>query len=138
MKTVFHTMIDGHDIVQGFGTAEGFIDPEAKFKFVSGKEYRPRSGDLRFDMFEGEFTHEGDLCSFEGMVKRFFSGDQALVEIGKIVHDLDMKDAKFKKSETAGIGGLLAGLASIHNSDEARLERGKAIFDDLYEYFRCA
>lgn len=113
-----------------------FIDPDAQFKFVSGKGYRPRTGELRFDMFEGEFTHEGDLCSFEVLAKRFFASDQALGEIGKIIHDLDLKDAKFKKPETAGIGGLMEGLASSHKSDEERFERGSAILDDLYEYFR--
>ncbi len=113
-----------------------FIDPEAPFKFVSGKGYRPRAGELRFDMFEGEFTHEGDLCSFEVLVDRLLQGDQALVQIGKIIHDLDLKDAKFRAPETAGIGGLMNGLASAHRPDEARIERGCAIFDDLYEYFR--
>ena len=87
-------------------------------------------------MFEGEFTHEGDLCSFEVLVKQFLPVDPALTEIGKIIHDLDFKDSKFKKPETAGIGGLMNGLASAHKSDETRLERGSAIFDDLYEYFR--
>jgi hypothetical protein len=113
-----------------------FIDPEARFKLVSGKGYKPRTGELRFDMFEGEFTHEGDLCSFEVLIKQFFPEDEALAHIGKVIHDLDFKDAKFKKSETPGIGGLMAGLAAAHKSDEARIDRGKAIFDDLYEYFR--
>jgi len=113
-----------------------FIDPDAQFRFVSSKGYRPRTGEIRFDMFEGEFTHEGDLCSYEVLVKQFFQADQALIEISKIIHDLDLKDTKFKQSETAGIGGLITGLASAHKSDEARLERGSAIFDDLYEYFR--
>ena len=113
-----------------------FMDPEAQFKFVSGRGYKPRERELRFDMFEGEFTHQGDLCSFEVLVKEFFSSDSALVEIGKIVHDLDFKDAKFKKPEAAGIGGLLDGLASAHRSDEARLNRGCAVFDHLYEFFR--
>ena len=53
---------------------------------------------MRFDMFEGEFTHEGDLCSFEVLSKRYFPEDQALVHIGKVIHDLDFKDAKFKKT----------------------------------------
>ena len=113
-----------------------FIDPEAQFRFVSSKGYRPRAGEIQFDMFEGDFTHEGDLCTFEVLVERLFSRDQALVEISKIIHDLDLKDTKFKKPETAGIGGLIKGLASVHKSDEARLERGSAIFDDLYEYLR--
>jgi hypothetical protein len=113
-----------------------FVDPDASFRFVSERGYRPKTGELRFDMFEGEFTHAGDLCSFEVLVKRLFSSDQALVEVGKIVHDLDLKDESFKQPETAGIGGLMHGLASAYKSDETRLERGGAIFDDLYEYFR--
>jgi hypothetical protein len=113
-----------------------FIDPDASFRFVSERGYRPKTGELRFDMFEGEFTHEGDLCSFEVLVQRFAAPDKALVEISKIIHDLDLKDSKFKKPETAGVGGLMHGLASAHKSDETRLERGSAIFDDLYEYFR--
>jgi hypothetical protein len=113
-----------------------FIDPDAQFKFVTAKGYRPRSGELRFDMFEGEFTHQGDFCSFENFVERFFSADRALTEIGKVIHDLDFKDSKFQKPETPGIGGILDGIASAHRSDEARIERGAALFDDVYEYFR--
>jgi len=39
-----------------------FIDPKAKFKFVAPREYRHQAGELRFDMFDGEFTHQGELC----------------------------------------------------------------------------
>ena len=47
-----------------------FIDPEARFKFVPRKGYEPQPGELRFDMFEAEFTHEGDRCTFEVLVER--------------------------------------------------------------------
>jgi hypothetical protein len=113
-----------------------FIDPDASFKFVSERGYRPKTGELRFDMFEGEFTHEGDLCSFEVIVQRFDVHDQALGEIGKIVHDLDLKEAKFNRAETAGIAALLDGIVATRKSDDARLDRGSALFDDIYEHFR--
>ncbi len=113
-----------------------FIDPEASFRFVSERGYRPKTGELRFDMFEGEFTHEGDLCSFEVLVQRFTVHDKALAEIGKIVHDLDLKETKFRKPETAGLSALLDGIVASRKPDEARLDRGSALFDDLYEYFR--
>src|SRR3546814_5136461 len=45
-----------------------FIDPEASFKFVEGKGYVPEPDELRFDMADAEFTHEGDRCSFETLV----------------------------------------------------------------------
>ena len=94
------------------------------------------TGEPYQSMFEGEFTHEGDLCSFEVLVQRFAGQDKALAQIGKIVHDLDLKESKFKKPETAGISALLDGIVAAHKSDEARLDRGSALFDNLYEFFR--
>src|SRR5947199_85569 len=72
-----------------------FIDSKAQFKFVPAEGYRPRPGELRFDMFEAEYTHEGDACTFETLVARFGLGDRALRVIAEIVHDIDCKEAKF-------------------------------------------
>ncbi len=113
-----------------------FIDPAATFKFVPGKGYRPEKGELRFDMFEAEYTHEGDRCTFEALVKRFHVEDPALHPIAKIVHDIDLKDAKFEPPEAAGIDRLVTGIAMLHKDDATRLERGAAVFDELYEYFK--
>ncbi|MEW6532831.1 MAG: chromate resistance protein ChrB domain-containing protein [Thermodesulfobacteriota bacterium] len=113
-----------------------FIDPDAAFKFVSEKGYRARSDEVRFDMFEGEFTHEGDLCTFEVLAGLFFPHDSALGRIGQIVHDLDFKESKFKRPETAGIAALIDGIAAQHKSDEERLASGIVLFNNLYEYFR--
>jgi hypothetical protein len=112
-----------------------FIDRDARFEFVSGKSYRPREGELRFDMFEGEYTHEGDLCTFEVLIARFGFDDRGLVPIAEVVHDIDLKDGKFGRPETAGIERLAAAIAMAHKQDEARLLRSAAMFDDLYHYF---
>src|SRR5215470_20340612 len=61
-----------------------FIDPGGRFKFVSAKGYRPEQEELRFDMFDAEFTHEGDLCTFEVLVERQNIGDNALRRIGEV------------------------------------------------------
>jgi hypothetical protein len=113
-----------------------FIDPAARFKFVPGKGYRPQAGEIRFDMFEAEFTHEGDRCTFEVLLSRAGIEDAALAQIGEIVHDIDIKDGKFGRPEAPGIAQLIAGIAMANNDDTARLERGAAVFDDLLEYFR--
>ena len=47
-----------------------FIDPNARFKFVPAKGYQPEPGEIRFDMYEAEFTHEGDRCTFEVLIER--------------------------------------------------------------------
>ena len=113
-----------------------FIDPNAHFKFVPPKGYKPLQGELRFDMFEAEFTHEGDHCTFEVLIERAGLNDPALVPIAEIVHDIDLKDSKFERQETIGIERLIAGIAMAHKDDENRLARGAAVFDDLYEYCR--
>jgi hypothetical protein len=113
-----------------------FIDPQARFKFVSAKGYRPEPGEVRFDMFEAEFTHEGDRCTFEMLIEKLGLSDTALGPIAEIVHDIDLKDSKFSRQETTGIDRLIAGIAMAHKDDETRLIRASAVFDDLYEYFR--
>src|SRR5687768_3455308 len=55
-----------------------FIDPRARFKFVSAQGYQPQTGEVRFDMYDAEFTHEGERCTFQTLVRRFALSDAAL------------------------------------------------------------
>lgn len=112
-----------------------FIDPEARFRFVDPERHAHRDGELRFDMFEAEFTHQGDACTFEMLASLFVPDDAALREIGEIVHDVDCKDGKFQREEAAGLRRMIAGIAAAHRDDEVRLTRGAALFDDLYAAF---
>src|SRR2546430_3506795 len=109
-----------------------FIDSKAQFKFVAAEGYRPRPGELRFDMFEAEYTHAGDACTFETLVARFGLGDRALRVIAEIVHDIDCKEAKFGRPEASGVERLVAGIAQQHAQDTARLAQGATLFDALY------
>ena len=111
-----------------------FIDAEASFKFVQGKHYRPEPDEVRFDMFDAEFTHEGDRCTFETLLQRFgLEQDGALRAIAEMVHDVDMKDGKFGRDETAGFERMIAGIVKRHARDDARIERGIELLNDLYE-----
>jgi hypothetical protein len=112
-----------------------FIDTSASFRFVPAKGYRPRAGEIRFDMFEGEFTHEGDYCTFEVLLQRSGLSDPALTAIGEIVHDVDLKDGKFGRAEAGGIAALIDGLARARLSDAERIKRGSVLFDNLYTSF---
>jgi hypothetical protein len=113
-----------------------FIDPEAGFKFVAGKDYRPDKGELRFDMFQAEFTHEGDKCTFEVLLDRGALNDPALRAIAEIVHDIDLKDDKFGRTEVAGIRTLIDGIGMVTKDDSERIARGTEVFNNLYEFFR--
>jgi hypothetical protein len=113
-----------------------FIDAKARFKFVASRGYRPKRGELRFDMFDAEFTHEGDQCTFEVLLARSGLQDPALRHLAEIVHDIDLKDGKYGREEAPGVARLIDGLAITNKRDAARLARGSALFDDLYENFR--
>jgi hypothetical protein len=112
------------------------IDPGAKFKFVPGRRYRPEPGELRFDMYEGEYTHVGDRCTFETLLVAFGLDDAALAAIAEIVHDIDCKDQKFGRVEAPGVLMVLQGIAHSTDDDHERIAKGSAILDGLYEQLR--
>src|SRR5688500_15792533 len=112
-----------------------FIDPEARFKIVAGSGYRPAASARRFDMYEAEYTHEGELCTFQTLLRRFGLADSGLAAIGEIVRDIDCKDAKYGRSETAGVAAMIAGIAAGTSDDEVRLARSGPLFDGLLDHF---
>lgn len=113
-----------------------FIDPDARFKFVDPEGYRTEPGEARFDMYEGEYTHEGDHCTFETLVARFRIDDPAVAAVADIVHDIDCKGAKFGREETPGVERLLTGITRQHLGDAERMDAGAALFDSLYTSLR--
>lgn len=110
-----------------------FIDKEASFDFMDEKEIGgKRDNMVTFDVRGGEFTHAGDMCTFEVILKAFGLKDKALKKIAEIVHELDMKDDKYKNPESRGIEELLRGLIKTAKGDTEVLEKGMAVFEMLY------
>jgi hypothetical protein len=109
-----------------------FVDPKARFRFADPAAAK-RDGEVRFDMVGGDFTHEEDRCTFETLVGRIGLPDKGVRAIAEIVHDLDLKDAKFGRPEAAGVRMMLDGLMARTENDEERIERALVIFDDLHE-----
>jgi hypothetical protein len=115
-----------------------FFDDQARFKFVSSKDYKPKKDEVRFDMFQAEFTHEGDNCTFEVILSRLNLDNSALTAIAEVIHDLDINDAKFGRPEAQGVLALLSGITLRYEDDEERLTRGMQLLDDLYRYFQTS
>lgn len=113
-----------------------FIDNAAVFKFVPGPQYSPKPNEIRFDMFDGEYTHEGNRCSFEVMIQRLRIQDHALAPMAEVVHDIDLKDEKYARRETDGFNALLTGLVAAHPDDDQRMAEGRHLFDNLYAYYQ--
>lgn len=112
-----------------------FIDPAATFKFVSAAGYTPLPGELRFDMFDGEYTHGLDRCTFQTLVQRFGLAGPALDAMGEVVHDIDYKVERSARQETEGIRVLVRGICLARNDDRDRIEDARPVFDGLHAYF---
>ncbi len=109
-----------------------FIDPSARLLFVDPDRYKPAPLEIRFDMFDGEFTHAGDLSTFEVLLKHSKLRDPGLDAIGEIVHDIDLKDEKFQRPETSGIAAMISGIVALHAADDQRVEEGARLWESIY------
>jgi hypothetical protein len=108
-----------------------FIDRRPRFSFIS--EGETVAAGVLFDIYGAEFTHEGDDCTIETMIKRFgLAGDAGLCAIAEIVHDIDLKDNKFNRLEAPGLSGIIRGLADLLKDDRKLIEQCCPIFDGLY------
>ena len=87
-------------------------------------------------MFEVEFSHHSDDCTFETLAKRFGIADKAVLKIAEMVHDADLEDGKFQTAGCVGIDQVLKGWAKSGLSDEELLKRGGECFDALYQQLR--
>ncbi len=114
------------------------IDPQARFAFVDPARHRHAASELRFDMYEGEYGHEGDRCTFETLLARFGLDEPALARVGEVVHDLDCKESRFGHPEGPGVAAMVQGIAAAHERDEDRLQAGLPLFEALYQSFRRA
>jgi hypothetical protein len=108
-----------------------FIDKRPRFYFVT--EEKSVEGAIRFDMFDAEFSHHGEDCTFETMLKQFgLVESRGLREIAEIVHDIDLKDDKFHRLEAAGLNAIIDGLSKVLRNDRKLLQQTSIVFDALY------
>ena len=125
----------GVDRVSSAWLITRFIDAKAKFAFADDPKKVP--GAVPFDMFQiGGFGHRGDDCTFETLRKEFTIRDRKVATIAAIIHDADLGDGKFGRSEGEGLDKVLIGWAQQGISDEELLRRGMELIDGLYHSIR--
>jgi hypothetical protein len=110
-----------------------FIDQKARFVFAPESKL-PGSAVL-FDVFGAEFSHHGEDCTFETLMKVFQLKDDALDTLAEIVHDIDMKDEKFGRVEAAGLDLVVRALGTSLRDDHKVLEAGAVFLNALYKHF---
>ncbi len=110
-----------------------FIEKNARFRLVDEKELaNPGKNEVTFDVSGGIFTHAGDLCTFEVLVRAFGVKDRAVRKIAEIVHDLDIRDDKYRTPEAAGLEEILSGLKKSVKDDIELLDKGMSVFEMMY------
>ncbi|HSB51600.1 MAG TPA: chromate resistance protein ChrB domain-containing protein, partial [Dissulfurispiraceae bacterium] len=110
-----------------------FVDVKAVFEFADEKDIsKLGKGRVAFDVRGGGFTHTGDLCTFEVLLKAFGLKDKALRKIAEIVHQLDLKDDRYLAPEAKGVEEILLGLRKTAENDVDALAKGISVFEMLY------
>jgi hypothetical protein len=111
-----------------------FIDPAATFAFVRADAPVEIPDAVRFDMYDGEFTHDGGRCTFEVLLDvSGHADDPGLTAMAQIVHDLDLRDDRYQRPEAAGVAALIDGLVSRFDDDNRRLAESAPLFEALYD-----
>jgi hypothetical protein len=105
-----------------------FVDPAAVIRYSS----RPRSDEIAFDMEEGQFGHQGNLCTFETICRAFDLDDAGLRALAEIVHEIDLRDGRYIRPEIAGIEAVLDGWLLTGCSDTELESQGRTLFEGLY------
>jgi hypothetical protein len=108
-----------------------FVDKRPRFYFAA--ERQTVAGAIPFDMFNAEFSHQGEDCTFETIIKRFgLTEVPGLSDFAEIVHDIDLKDDKFNRLEASGLNAIIEGLSDVLQDDRKLLQQTSVIFDGLY------
>ncbi len=107
-----------------------FVDPEAEFLFAPPEEFPTDA--IPFDAMGAEFGHQGEDCTFETLLKRFGLRDRRLAELAEIVHEMDLRDQKFRRDEARGLDLAIRGLLAALKDDHQVLAHGMTLFDGLY------
>ena len=111
-----------------------FIDRKPKFVFAPSANAVP--GAIPFDMLDAEFSHHGNYCTFETLIRRFAIADKVVAKIGEMIHDADLDDSRFQRVEAVGIDCVLKGWAKEGLPDKEILRRGFECFDALYAFLQ--
>lgn len=108
-----------------------FINPDAAIRY--GLE--PEPGEISFDMSQAHFGHEGQLCTFETMIRVFQLAEPGLQTMAEIVHEIDLRDGQYTQPELAGVDAILTGWLAANFSDADLEAHGIVLFEGLYRMY---
>jgi hypothetical protein len=115
---------------------KNFVDPEAEFIFVPKEQVFDKAGALNaipYDIPGAEYSHEGDQCTFDFILRKHQLNDPALSEMALIIRGADTH--RFDLSpQSAGLWAISAGLSYNYKNDHEQLAIGMKLYDALYSW----
>lgn len=117
-----------------------FVDPEAVFLYVPKDqvfEQAQELGAIPYDIPGAEYSHYGEQCTFDYVIRKHALTDPALRVIALIVRGADT-DRFDLAPQAAGLWAISAGLSQNYTDDLEQLEIGMKIYDALYSWARFA
>jgi hypothetical protein len=117
-----------------------FVDPEAEFIYVPKEkvfEEAQKQDAIPYDILGAEYSHYGEECTFDYVIKKHELKDEAILQIAAIVRGADTH--RFDIAEqAAGLWAISAGLSVNYKNDHEQLEVGLKIYDALYSWAKFA
>lgn len=117
-----------------------FIDKNADFLFVPPKDVvrvANETGAIPYDVEGVELTHDGPLCSFDAILKKYELTDPALADLARIVRGADTERLDLAP-QCAGLLAISLGLSRVFADDHEQLRHGFVMYDALYAWLREA
>jgi rhodanese-related sulfurtransferase len=115
-----------------------FVDPEAEFLYVPTPEVKRVAQEreaVPYDIPDVEFSHRGELCSFDAFLAYFNLRDPALDELALIVRGADTNRMALAP-QAAGLAAVSLGLSINFRNDHDMLEHGMVMYDALHAWCR--
>ncbi len=104
-----------------------FINPGAIIRYA----LQPKPAEVAFDMNEPGFSHSGNLCTFETMIRAFNFKAPGLSHLSEIVHEIDLRDERYFYPEITGVDAILKGWLKLDLSDTELEKYGISLFEGL-------
>jgi hypothetical protein len=117
-----------------------FVDPEAEFVYVPKDKVFQDAQKLNaipYDIPGAEYSHYGEECTFDYIVKKHGITDNAIQQIATIVRGADTHRFDLAQ-QAAGLWAISAGLSVNYSNDDEQLEIGMKLYDALYSWAKYA
>jgi hypothetical protein len=113
-----------------------FVDADAEFLYVPPErvtEIARTTGAIPYDVEGVELTHDGPLCSFDAIIRKYGRKDPALDEVALIVRGADTNRHDLHRA-CPGVYAVLIGLSATYADDHEQLSHGLVVFEALYAW----